>query len=91
VRWAKIRPYPRLVGSHTYVQIPLDVSFGLKDLLLADSLAFLHRIASIDIWCVCHLSGSKFVLMEADSRDSMVPVSHRHTQAISILVNCAIY
>ncbi len=30
VHWDKIQPYPRLVGSHTYVQIPLEVSFRSK-------------------------------------------------------------
>jgi hypothetical protein len=61
-----------------------------KDLPLADALAFLHRDASIDVWCVWHLPGSVSVLMEADSRDPVVPVYHHHTPAIGLLANFAI-
>jgi hypothetical protein len=44
-----------------------------KDLLLADELAFIHRNASIDIWCICHLLGLTSSLPEADSKDPVVP------------------
>ncbi len=30
VCWDKIQPYPKVVGSHTYIQIPVEVSVGSK-------------------------------------------------------------
>ncbi len=56
--WVRIQPYPRPVGSHRYAQIPSEISFGSKRSSACWRIGFLHRNASINIWCICHLSRS---------------------------------
>jgi hypothetical protein len=36
MHWDKIQPYPRIIGSNTYVQVPLEILLDPKDLPLAD-------------------------------------------------------
>jgi hypothetical protein len=52
-----------------------------KDLLLAEALAFYIGMPVL-IWCICHMSGSESVLLEADSKDLMVPVTFIHQRLV---------
>jgi hypothetical protein len=86
----QVRGYSKSVGSGTYLQIPLEVSFWIQK-IFCSMMCWRSYVGMLvltyDASAICQ--DPNLFPLEADSKDPVVPVCHHHTPTIGYLANRA--